>query len=779
MSPRATNPAELILKDAVKTLGASSCTFYVRDPWWTDEMRLVFMIGVRHQEPMHGFLTPEHSKRVVTIGEEELFATDSVNTNALGGDTDPVVSELARKEPLFGDFVVRESVVSSARLICRRQDKAEAVLFVNFNHRIEHFDGKLVRGLRQLMKKMVKSLPSITRDVKEARPFPISQLLRILQPTEQLPAIDQQHGQDSLKLHLTLIVKAALEACDIREANGVGTIHLFDAETRVLRLAAHAGQFDTKIPRDRHNLNVDEGQGIVSWVALKRRSILIPNLAKSAFAKLYLPTRSGICSELAVPMLAGNELLGVLNLECTRKGASLFTPESVRAIWYAANQAATACRLFHQARVARERAKQNHTLLQICSEAPDRIQQSRPLDDLAHLACECLNADSCDIWKYDSQDQFVGAGATYAEFNESDPPRLRGWSNYVRKFKTPVRISYIKDKKRLKIQVWDLLQRTWQEPSESREMPSNVNPNLSQLDVNMELGMPIRMGNLCIGVAWLKYKLVDARLHGADTMAAAFGFAGQAALVLSCLQKQKEQKHASSVEGMTLLLRILRHETVSKIAGGLLNQMEQCDDKDSFFGRREDWIMLIGFLGSYVENLRWVVDETERQLQVNNGKVCFYRVVDQAIKLSGIVMRTPLCQNNVQHDLEITADEKLLQLLLFNLLHNAKKYTADEHASEPITVTAVKSDSYGEEGIEVRVDDAGYGFPKELLPRVFDEMWVHQDPAGKTAKGSGCGLYFCNLIVKAHGGIMSKPKDNERGGSTFTFFLPTKDKTNV
>jgi len=67
----ATHQAETILDEQILDLGRqglriSAVTFYVRDPWWTDEFRLLLMPGVKVREPMYGFLD------LSTEGEDEI-----------------------------------------------------------------------------------------------------------------------------------------------------------------------------------------------------------------------------------------------------------------------------------------------------------------------------------------------------------------------------------------------------------------------------------------------------------------------------------------------------------------------------------------------------------------------------------------------------------------------------------------------------------------------------------------------------------------------------------
>jgi len=59
------------------------------------------------------------------------------------------------------------------------------------------------------------------------------------------------------------------------------------------------------------------GKGVVSWVARNRRPVLVSDVASDP---RYYAAFSGTRSELAVPVLSGDQLLGILNVESPRAG---------------------------------------------------------------------------------------------------------------------------------------------------------------------------------------------------------------------------------------------------------------------------------------------------------------------------------------------------------------------------------------------------------------------------------------------------------------------------
>ncbi|MBN1568328.1 MAG: hypothetical protein JXA73_10820, partial [Acidobacteria bacterium] len=155
------------LEKAIKCLGASSCTFYLRDPYWTNDFQLIAMSGVNFEEPMHGFLSPDCTRKVVVEGAKEIFSNNTPHDSRLREPQLANISLNKEKQELFGDFVKREKVRSSARLIsvdCN--DQKDAVLFVNYS-RPESFDDSMQSKIHKLFSELCANLPSIQRELHE------------------------------------------------------------------------------------------------------------------------------------------------------------------------------------------------------------------------------------------------------------------------------------------------------------------------------------------------------------------------------------------------------------------------------------------------------------------------------------------------------------------------------------------------------------------------------------------------------------------------------------
>jgi len=102
--------------------------------------------------------------------------------------------------------------------------------------------------------------------------------------------------------------------------------------------------------------------------------------------------------------------------------------------------------------------------------------------------------------------------------------------------------------------------------------------------------------------------------------------------------------------------------------------------------------------------------------------------------------------------------------LFANILSNGIKYTP-QHGTITIQAT-IRHDT-----ILTGITDTGQGIPSEYLSTIFDRFaQVDRKRQGKAAS-VGLGLYFCKLVVEAHGGKIWA--ESEAGqGSTFYFTIP-------
>ncbi|MFO7898162.1 MAG: ATP-binding protein [Planctomycetota bacterium] len=121
-------------------------------------------------------------------------------------------------------------------------------------------------------------------------------------------------------------------------------------------------------------------------------------------------------------------------------------------------------------------------------------------------------------------------------------------------------------------------------------------------------------------------------------------------------------------------------------------------------------------------------------------------------------------------DLEITADERKLKQLVFNLLSNAAKYTPDGGA------IAVGLEKEGPE-IVASVADTGIGISPDEKNRIFEEFYQTRDGSKAKEPGTGLGLALVKRLAELHGGSVTVQSDGRGRGSRFSFRLPIAPET--
>ncbi len=107
--------------------------------------------------------------------------------------------------------------------------------------------------------------------------------------------------------------------------------------------------------------------------------------------------------------------------------------------------------------------------------------------------------------------------------------------------------------------------------------------------------------------------------------------------------------------------------------------------------------------------------------------------------------------SNINPDLSILADEKMIAQVLINLIKNAKESLAD--TKNGLIELLAGIDKQGR--IEVCVKDNGPGIPAELLTEIFVPFFTTRE------KGSGIGLSLSRQIMRLHAGsltVISEPE---------------------
>lgn len=122
--------------------------------------------------------------------------------------------------------------------------------------------------------------------------------------------------------------------------------------------------------------------------------------------------------------------------------------------------------------------------------------------------------------------------------------------------------------------------------------------------------------------------------------------------------------------------------------------------------------------------------------------------------------------------IEVWFDKFNLKKIIFNLLSNAFKFTADggEICIKLSTITKKRKLLNNSEFLKLVIKDNGRGIPEKSIKAVFDRYYQLGEDEN-TRSGTGIGLALCKNLVKLHHGKI-KAKSIEGSGTSFSVFLP-------
>ncbi|WP_235886091.1 ATP-binding protein [Paenibacillus cymbidii] len=109
------------------------------------------------------------------------------------------------------------------------------------------------------------------------------------------------------------------------------------------------------------------------------------------------------------------------------------------------------------------------------------------------------------------------------------------------------------------------------------------------------------------------------------------------------------------------------------------------------------------------------------------------------------------------------ADENRLMQIVFNLLHNAVKFTA----AGQVVIDATAQDGRA----RITVSDTGIGMDEATLRRIFQSYEQADSSITSPGGGIGLGLSICKQLVELHGGTI-RAESAPNNGSIFTIELP-------
>jgi signal transduction histidine kinase len=121
---------------------------------------------------------------------------------------------------------------------------------------------------------------------------------------------------------------------------------------------------------------------------------------------------------------------------------------------------------------------------------------------------------------------------------------------------------------------------------------------------------------------------------------------------------------------------------------------------------------------------------------------------------------------DVPADLKVNANESLLSHVLYNLIHNACKFS--DQGSE-IIISAKQIDR---KKIQISVSDKGIGFDPNFSEAIFNRFTKFGQKGTSGESSTGLGLYVSKRIIEKHLGSINAKSEGKNQGAIFTIQLP-------
>jgi PAS domain S-box-containing protein len=543
-------------------------------------------------------------------------------------------------------------------------------------------------------------------------------------------------------------------------------IYLLDEGGEHLMLTAGAGEAGRTMVANAHGIPLDRQESLVATAARTRESVIVNDvtLSPSFMANPVLPDTK---SEMAVPMIVGGRVIGVLDVQSDI--VNRFTEQDAHIQSTLAAQIATAvqnARFFEQTQFALAQTEALYT-------GSDRVVRATTMQEVLMAIVESTpvqNFDRADLLFFDEpwQDTPVegSVAIVQAVWEREGEPR------------SPVGTEY---------------------PTSSFPMVMDFRPNepFIIMDVNTDQRMDDNLRDLMLNQFEMRSVIFLQLVAGGEWIGLMSAQSAQA-MVISDEDIRQMDSLADQAANVMQTLRLIeqqqetveRLQEVDRLKQQFLANMshELRTPLNSIIGYSE--VLLDGVDGDLTEDaeedVEAIHDSGKHLLSIINEILDLAKIEAGQMQLDPQDVDLPQFIKDIVHSGQILVKDKDVALewveqsavpviqadpirvrqVLWNLISNAVKFTE----AGGVTVTyGMHSDTE----VFVRVQDTGIGMNEEGLATIFQRFSQVDGSSTRRAGGTGLGLTITRQLVRMHGGDVYV--ESEVGvGSTFWFTLPVE-----
>ena len=205
-----------------------------------------------------------------------------------------------------------------------------------------------------------------------------------------------------------LLLERFLEECIIITQADSGSIMLLEDNQEYLNAIVAIG-----LDKNSAGMRLKIGEGITGWVAKHKKARIIDD----AYTEQdYVRVRDDLASEIAVPMILNDKLIGVLSLDSKKKSA--FTEEDAILLQIVANLSVAIFVKIQDNELLKIREKFHKVLLEISSSITKSTNLQEIFEDIMTLTQKVLRIYRSTLFLYDKKDHLLKIRAIYGFHNE-------------------------------------------------------------------------------------------------------------------------------------------------------------------------------------------------------------------------------------------------------------------------------------------------------------------------------------------------------------------------
>ena len=533
---------------------------------------------------------------------------------------------------------------------------------------------------------------------------------------------------DAALTHLDLNDLLAELLVRIRDVLGADTAAvLLRDELRNELVARAAVGLEEEVER---GVRIPIGGGFAGRIAAERRPIVLDDVDHADVLNPILREK-GIKSLAGVPLVFGNEVLGVLHVGTLTPRE--FTKDDVELLEVVADRVAVAiehARLFEAERRGRTRLEQVHSVMEttLANLGFDEL-----VGELLVRLRSILQVDTAAVLMLDeATNELVARAAVGLEEEVEQSVRIPVGGGFAGRVAAEARPIVLDDVDHANV----------------------LNPILREKGVKSMLGVPLIASDSVIGV--LHVGTLTPRFFDSEDQELLQLVASRAAIAIEGARLHDELVRLNQMK--LNFVAIASHElrTPATSIYGIAVTLKHQRDKLTPETREE----LEDTLWEQAVRFRTLIEQLLDLSRLDEKAI---RIEPQPLNLrellAGIAADTAPeadVRIDVPAELEVEADRAALERIFGNLVRNAVKY------GEPPVILSVQSrDRY----FRLSIEDGGEGVPTELVPRLFERF-----ERGPVGQGSGLGLSIARAYARAHGGDLIY--DPSGGGARFDLILP-------